>query len=60
MTGGYLLQKWDIKCNDKNTNGKISTFIRSTKTNNPTGILGGTSLPPIGDSFMNLETSANN
>ena len=32
-TGGYLLQNWVIKCNDKNNNGNIQNFIKSTKTN---------------------------
>ena len=59
-TGGYLLQNWVIKCNDKNNNGKIQNFIKSTKTNSPTGHSGATSLPPIGDSFMYIETSSNN
>ena len=35
--GGYLLQNWVIKCNDKNIADKIQNFIRSTKTNSPTG-----------------------
>ena len=26
--GGYLLQNWNIKCNDKNNNGKIQIFIK--------------------------------
>ena len=59
-TGGYLLQNWVIKRNDKNNNGKIQNFIKSTKTNSPTGYSGATSLPPIGDSFMYIETSSNN
>ena len=59
-TGGYLLQNWNIKCNDKNNNGKIQNFIRSIKTNSPTGDSGATALPPIGDSFMYIETSSNN
>ena len=59
-TGGYLLQKWDIKCNDKNDNGKIQNFIKSTKTNSPTGYSGAESLRPIGNSFMYIETSSNN
>ena len=58
--GGYLLQNWNIKCNDKNNNGKIQNFIRSTKTDSPTADSGSTSLPPIGDSFMYIETSSNN
>ena len=48
------------KCNDKNENGKKSNFIKSTKTNSPTGDSGATSLPPIDDSFMYIETSSNN
>ena len=59
-TGGYLLQIWVIKCNDKNNKGKIQNFIKSTKTNSPTGDSGATSLSPIGDSFMYFETSSNN
>ena len=59
-TGGYLLQNWVIKCNDKNNNGKIQNFIKSTKTNSPTGDSGATSLPPIGDAFMYIETSSGN
>ena len=59
-TGGYLLQNWVIKCNDKNNNGKIQNFIKSTKTNSPTGYSGAMNLPPIGDAFMFIETSSNN
>ena len=59
-SGGYRLQNWVIKCNGKNSNGKISNFIRSTKSNSPTTYSGATSLPPIGDSFMYIETSSNN
>ena len=35
-------------------------YIRATKTNSPTNHSGATSLPPIGDSFMYIETSSNN
>ena len=59
-SGGYLPQNWLIKCNDKNNAGKIQNFIRSTKSNSPTGDSGATILPPIGDSFMYIETSSNN
>ena len=59
-TGGYLLQHWVIKCNDKNNNSKIQNFIKSTKTNNPTGHSRAESLHPIGNSFMYVETSSNN
>ena len=58
--GGYLLQNWNIKCNDKNNNGKLQNFLRSTKTSFPTGDSGSTGLPPIGDSFKFIETSSNN
>ena len=34
--------------------------MKSTKTNSPTGHSGATSLPPIGNSFMYIETSTNN
>ena len=58
-TGGYLRQNWIIKCNDRNSNGKKQNFIISTKTNSPAGYTGATSLPPIGNSFINIETSFN-
>ena len=44
----------------KINNGKIQDFTKSTKTNSPTGHLGATTLPPIGISFMYIETSSNN
>ena len=59
-TGGYLLPYWKNVCNDKNNNGKIRNFIKSTKTNSPTGNSGATSLPPIGTAFMYIETSSGN
>ena len=59
-TGGYILPGWRIFCNDKNNNGKIQDFIKSTQTNSPTGHSGATTLPPIGISFMYIETSGNN
>ena len=58
-TGGLFLQKWVTKCIDENNNGKKQNFIKSTKTNSPTGYSGATSLPPIGNSFMYIETSSN-
>ena len=59
-TGGYLLQQWNSKCNDRNNNGKIQIFIKSTKTSSPTGHSGATSLPPISDCFVYIETSSAN
>ena len=57
--GGYLLQKWNIRCNDKNYNGKITNFVKSSKTSSPTSDSGATSLPPVGTGFMYIETSGN-
>ena len=59
-TGAYLLPYWKIICNDKNNKGKITNFLKSTKTNSPTGDSGATSPPPIGNAFMYLETSSGN
>ena len=58
--GSDLLQKWNIKCNNKNHRPRISDFIKSTKINSPTGHSGATSLSPIGAAFMYIETSSNN
>ena len=55
-----MLQKWKIVNNNKNNDKKICKFLKSTKTNSPTGNSGATSLPPIGNSFMFIETSSNN
>ena len=57
---GYLLPSWRIFCNDRNNNGKIQNFIRSTKTSSPTNNSGATVTPPIGDGFMYIETSSIN
>ena len=58
--GSDLLQKWNIKCNNKNNQARIIDFIKSTKTNSPTGDSGATYLSPIGTAFMYIETSSNN
>ena len=59
-SGLYLLQKWKIDCRDRNYNAKINNFIKSTKTQSPTDFSGATVLPPIGSSFMYLESSGSN
>ena len=59
-SGGYLLQNWNIRCNDKNNNGKISNFIRSSKTGSSTADSGATSIPPIGSAFIYIKSSSNN
>ena len=58
--GDALLQKWKIYCNNKNNQSRINDFIKSTRTNSPSSYSGATSLPPIGNSFMYIETSSNN
>ena len=58
-SGGYL-PYWKFLCNDKNNSGKITNFIKSTKSSSPTGSSGATSLAPIGNAFMFIETSSNN
>ena len=58
-TGGYLLQNWVIKGNDKINIGKIQNFVKSTKTNSPTSYSGAESLFPIAKTFMYIETSFN-
>ena len=59
-SGGYLLQNWNIKCNDRNGNGKIANFIKSTKTNSPSSNSGPEGLPPVGNAFMYIESSGAN
>ena len=56
ISGWYLLQQVNIKCNDKNNAGKITIFRRATKTSIPTGNTGASLMPPIADSFMYMET----
>ena len=41
--GSDLLQKWNIKCNNKINQSRITDFIKSTKTNSPRGYSGATS-----------------
>ena len=59
-TGEDILPYCKIICNDKNNNGKITNFQKATKTNSPTGSSGATTLPPIGNAFMYIETSGGN
>ena len=58
--GSVLLQKWYIKCNNKNDISKVGDFIKSTRSNSPFSNSGQEGLSPIGDSFMYIETSSNN
>ena len=59
-TGGYILQQWNMKYNEKIGNGKIQNFIRSTRRSISMGYSWATSLPPIGNSFIYIETNGNN
>ena len=58
--GISFLPKWKIKNLNKINGAKLGNFLKSTRTNSPTGYSGATSLPPIGNSFMYIETSSNN
>ena len=58
--GGHLLQNWVIKCSYTNGKRNLQSFIRSTKSNSPSSYSGAIALPPIGTSFMYIETSSNN
>ena len=58
--GSDLLQKWNIKCNNKINQSRITDFIKPTKTNSPTGHSGSTKLSPVGTSFLYIETGSNN
>ena len=58
--GGFLLPYWKIFCNVKNSCGKIQNFIKSTKTNSPTGDSEATYLPPVSYALMYIETSSKN
>ena len=58
--GSDLLQKWYISSNNKNDVSKLGDFIKSTKTTSPTPDTGASTVPPVGTSFMYIETSSNN
>ena len=58
--GSVVLPYWKCICNNKNKNGKINNFKRTTRTKSPTGNSGATTLPPICSVFMYIETSGDN
>ena len=58
--GIELLQNWKIICNNSLNEGKPSDFVKSSITSTPTGITGANVIPPIGNSFMYIETSSLN
>ena len=59
-SGQSLLQKWILKCVNKNYNAKFNTFLKSTPTSSQTVESGASSIPPIAWSFMYVESSGNN
>ena len=59
-SGQSLLQKWILKCVNKNYIAKINTFLKSTTNTSLTAESGASSIPPIGWSFMYVESSGNN
>ena len=56
----FLLPKWKITKLSKKNGGKVVNFLKSTSTNSPISDSGTTSLPPVGNSFMYIETSSIN
>ena len=56
--GITLLPKWKIGNLNRINGAKLGNFLKSTITNSPTGFSGATSLPPIGNAFMCIETSS--
>ena len=44
----------------KNNGAKVGNFLKSTITSSPTDDSGATSLPPIGNPFLYVETILNN
>ena len=60
IIGSVVLTYWKCICNNKNNYGKVTNFIKTTKTKLPTGNSGAVSLPPVGHSFMYIETSGDN
>ena len=53
-------KRWRIKILNKINNTKIGNFIKTTKTNSPTGYSRATSLPLIGTAFTYIETTHKN
>ena len=58
--GSDVLPKWRIKHLHKNNGAKVGNFLKSTITSSPTKESGATSISPIGNSFMYIETSSRN
>ena len=58
--GSDLLPKRGIKNLHKNNGSKVSNFLKSTTTSSPTSLSGAIINPPIGNSFMYVETSSTN
>ena len=58
-SSGYLLPLWKNLCRDKNFAVKNTHFKKTTKKNISNITTGGSSIPPIGDSFNYIETNSN-
>ena len=56
----YFLPKWNIKNLHKNNGAKVGKFLKSTITSSPRSESRASSVPPIGNSFMYIETSSKN
>ena len=57
---GYLLQQWSIKGNDRIGSGKLQNLIKTSRGSTPNANSDPSSIPPISDSFLHIETSGNN
>ena len=57
--GSDLLPRGRTKNLKKNNGAKNGNFLKSTKSSSPTSQSGSSSIPPIGTSFMYIETSSN-
>ena len=55
-----LLQKWYFKSDTKIIQSRLNDFIKSTKRSSPTPNTASSILPPIGNSFMYIQTSKKN
>ena len=59
-SGHSLLPRWKIYCNNRNNQSRIDDFKKSSITQSPSYHSGPENLPPIGSSFMYIETTVPN
>ena len=59
-SGQSLLQKWILKCVNKNYNAKFNKLLKSTTSTSPTAESGASGVPLIGWSYIYIEASGSN